>query len=172
MQENWKKITFGCVKVRLVQIFPVWVMRLRLVVFKMCQCINRCVLAWGCAHECWCRCLCTSATWSVVLCMLMSVRMCFCVHGGDYRSKSVCYSWAGATAVSVCLGPGLFADKRMLRDKWFSTCQSEQKDKRWKKKGVSMGGVQNDGGFQTNSGMSRELNNGGKRGMKRWSSIC
>lgn len=29
------------------------------------------------------------------------------------------------------------------------------------------GGVRNDGDFQTNSGVSRELNNGGKRGMKR-----
>lgn len=148
---------FGCVRMCLVQIgaYEWWGCSL----FKMCQCINRCALAWGCAHECWC--LCTRATWSVVLCMLMSVRVCFCVHGGDYRSKSVCYSWVGATAVSVCLGPGLFADKRMPRDKWFSTCQSEQKDKRWKKKGVSNVGVWNDGGFQTNCGVSRELNNGG-----------
>lgn len=120
----------------------VWVMRLQPAVFKMCQCMSRCVLAWGCVRECWCWCLFTSATWSVVLCMLMSARMCvFCLRGGDDRSKSVCYSWVGATAVSVCLGPGLFADKRMLGDKWFSTCQSEQKDKRWKKrKGSAVGG--------------------------------
>lgn len=153
---------FGCEEAPLVQIC-VWVMRP--VVLKMCQCINRCVLAPGCARECCCWCLCTSATWPLVLCMLMSVRMCFCAHAGDYRSKSVCCSWVGATAVRICLGPGLFADKRMLGDKWFSTCQSEQKDKRWKKKGVSGGsggweGVcGNDGGFHSNGGVSRELNN-------------
>lgn len=137
-----------------------WAMRPLLVVVKMCKRMSRCVFAGVCAHECWCRCLCTSATCSAVLCMIMSVCMCFRVHGGDYHSKSACFSWVGAAAVSVCLGPGLFADKRMLRDQWFSTCQSEQKDKRWKKKEVILGG-QNDGGLETINKVSWELNNWG-----------
>lgn len=107
-------IVLACVKVRL---FQICVCERLLVVVKTCKCMSRCVFAWGWAHECWCQCLCTSATCSVVLCMIMSVCMCFCVHGGDDHSKSACFSWVGATAVSVCLGPGLFADKRMLRDK-------------------------------------------------------
>lgn len=79
----------------------------------------------------------------------------FCVRGGDYRSKSACYSWVGATAFSLCLGPSLFVDKRMLWDKWFSTCQSEQKDERWEKKEVRDAEGEDDGGFQTNSEGSR-----------------
>lgn len=144
---------------------------LLLPVDRMCECISMCVSS----------CMCVSASQSVcpsllvasvciqvllgsVLCMFMSVKVCvFCVRGGDYRSKSACYSWVGATAFSLCLGPSLFVDKRMLWDKWFSTCQSEQKDERWEKKEVRDAEGEDDGGFQTNRGRER---GGGKWGRR------
>lgn len=71
-----------------------------------------------------------------------------CVHGWDYHSKSVCYSWVKAIVFSQCLGLSLFMDKRMLRGKWFSTCQSEEKDKRWEKREVRDRERENDEAFR------------------------
>lgn len=104
-----------------------------------------------------------------VLCMFMCVSVWlwwgggvegvrgFCLHGSDYHSKSACYSWVNAIVFSQCLGLSLFVDKRMLWGKWFSTCQSEEKDKRWEKREVRDGERENDGGFHGNNERSRRV---------------
>ena len=89
----------------------------------------------------------------------MSTSVCtrFSEPGRDHRSKSVCCSWGLALVFSQCLGLSLFVDKRMLWDKWFSTCPSKQKDERWEKKQVRDGEWGNDGSFQRNCERSRRV---------------
>lgn len=50
----------------------------------------------------------------------------------------------------------------MLWGKWFSTCQSEEKDKRWEKREVRDRERENDGGFQGNNEGSRSSKKKGR----------
>lgn len=101
---------------------------------RMCEWINICVSSNVC--PCWWLVLVYKCYFAAVLSIFINVYCVFLCHGWDYRSKSVCYSWVSAIVFAQCLGLSLFVDKRMLWDKWFSTCQSQQKDKRWEKKEV------------------------------------
>lgn len=65
------------------------------------------------------------------------VCLCILVRTNKTLSQSQCVTLGlvpQCTAGALALG--LFVDKRMLGDKWFSTCQSELKDRRWEKREV------------------------------------